>query len=53
MSAKGLKSYIHMYPFSAKLPSHPGCHITQSSSYFKCSIGYIDFLYLLSKTHSL
>ena len=22
--------YIHTYPFSPKLPSHPGCHITLS-----------------------
>jgi len=24
------QSHVHMYPFSPKLPSHPGCHITWS-----------------------
>ena len=27
---KGTQPYIYMYPFSPKLPSHPGCHITLS-----------------------
>ena len=30
MGHKGTQPYIHMYPFSPKLPSHPGCHITLS-----------------------
>ena len=37
MNSKGTQPYIHMYPFSPKLPSHPGCHITLSRvprSYF-------------------
>ena len=28
MHNKGLQPYVHMYPFSFKLPSYPGCHIT-------------------------
>ena len=27
---KGTQTYIYMYPFSPKLPSLPGCHITLS-----------------------
>ena len=27
---KGTQSYIYMYPFSPKLPTHLGCHITLS-----------------------
>ena len=30
-SSKRTKAHIHMYPFSLKLPSHPGCHIRLSS----------------------
>ena len=31
MKSKGTQPiYIYMYPFSPKLPSHPGCHITSS-----------------------
>ena len=28
---EGTEPYIYMYPFSPKLPSHPGCHITLST----------------------
>ena len=28
--SEGTQSYMYMYPFSSKLPSHPGCHITLS-----------------------
>ena len=27
---EGTQPYTYMYPFSPKLPSHPGCHITLS-----------------------
>ena len=27
---QGTQPYIHIYPFSVKLPSHPGCHTTSS-----------------------
>ena len=30
VDSKGTLPYIHMYPFSCKLPSHPSCHITLS-----------------------
>ena len=30
VDSKGTQSYICMYPFSPKLPSSPGCHITLS-----------------------
>ena len=30
VDSKGSQPYIHMYPFSPKLPSDPGCHITLS-----------------------
>ena len=30
MNSKGTQPYIHMYPFSPKLLSQPGCHITLS-----------------------
>ena len=30
MDSKGTESYLHMYPFSPKLPSHTGCHKTLS-----------------------
>ena len=30
VDSKGTQPYIHMYPFSPKLPSHPGCHMTLS-----------------------
>ena len=26
VDSKGIQPYIYMYPFSLKLPSHPGCH---------------------------
>ena len=26
----GTQSYMYMFPFSPKLPSHPGCHKTVS-----------------------
>ena len=32
VNSKGTQPYIHMYPFSFKLPSHPGCHKTSSSA---------------------
>ena len=30
-SSERTEAHIHMYPFSLKLPSHPGCHIRLSS----------------------
>ena len=30
MDCKGTQPYIHVYPYSPKLPSHPGCHIILS-----------------------
>jgi len=30
VNSKGIQPYVCMYPFSPKLPSHPGCHITLS-----------------------
>ena len=30
MNSEETPLYIYMYPFSPKLPSHPGCHITLS-----------------------
>lgn len=30
MNGKGTQTYIYMYPFSPKLPSHLGCHTTLS-----------------------
>ena len=30
LNNQGTQPYIYMYPFSPKLPSHPGCHITLS-----------------------
>ena len=30
MSSKETQLYIYMYPFSFKLPFHPGCHISLS-----------------------
>ena len=30
LNSKGTQPYIYMYPFSPKLPSHPGCCITLS-----------------------
>ena len=30
VNCEGTQPYINMYPFSPKLPSHPGCHITLS-----------------------
>ena len=30
MDSKGTQPYTYMYPFSPKLPSHPGCHIALS-----------------------
>ena len=27
---KGTQPHMNMHPFSPKLPSHPGCHITLS-----------------------
>ena len=32
MNCKGTQPYIYLYPFFCKLPSHPGYHITLSSS---------------------
>ena len=32
VNSKGTQPYKYMYPFFSKLPSHPGCHITGSSS---------------------
>ena len=32
VDCKGTQPFIYMYPFSPKLPSHPGCRITLSSS---------------------
>ena len=32
VDCQGTQPFIHMYPFSPKLPSHPGCRITLSSS---------------------
>ena len=30
LDSEGTQSHIYMYPFSPKLPSHPGCHVTLS-----------------------
>ena len=30
MNSEGTKSHTHMYPFSPKVPSNPGYHITLS-----------------------
>ena len=30
MNSQGTQLYIHIYPFSPKLPSHPCCHVTLS-----------------------
>ena len=30
MNSEGTQPHIDIYPFSPKLPSHPGCHITLS-----------------------
>ena len=30
VDSKGTQPYLYMYPFSPKLPSHPGCHMTLS-----------------------
>ena len=30
VNSKGTHPYVFLYPFSPKLPSHPGCHITLS-----------------------
>jgi len=30
VDCKGTQPYIHVYPYSPKLPSHPGCHIILS-----------------------
>ena len=30
LNSKGTQPYIYMYPFFAKLFSHPGCHVTLS-----------------------
>ena len=30
MNKEGTQPYLRMYPFSPKLPSHPGCHIMLS-----------------------
>ena len=30
VNREGTQPYIYVYPFSPKLPSHPGCHITLS-----------------------
>ena len=46
VNSQGTQPYTYMYPFSPKLPSHPGCHITLSRVpcaiyilvfHFKCS----------------
>ena len=36
--SKGTQPYIYMYPFSPKLPSHPGCHTTLSR--VPCAVQY-------------
>ena len=38
MDSKGTQLYMYMYPFSPKLPSHPGCHITVSASLYPSSL---------------
>lgn len=44
---KGTQLYVHMYPFSPKLPSHPGCHMTlsriQQTGVFKYPLGVTSF----------
>ena len=30
MDSKGTQPYVYVYPFSPRLPSHPGCHIALS-----------------------
>ena len=32
MNREGTQPYVYMYPFSPRLPSHPGWHITNSRS---------------------
>ena len=38
VSSGGTQLYMHRYPFSPELPSHPGCHITLSR--VPCAIQY-------------
>ena len=45
-------TYIHMYPFSPKLPSHPGCHITlASASFFSNRVHHISLLSQILSNH--
>ena len=49
--------YIYVYPFSPRLPSHPGCHITWSRVpcvlvvHFKYSSVYIRQFLLETEPH--
>ena len=44
---EGTQPFIYMYPFSPKLPSHPGCHITltEFSELYSRSLLVIHFKY--------
>ena len=48
MDSKGTQPHIYMHPFSPKLPSHPGCHITLSRvpcAVYSRSLLVIHFIY--------
>ena len=38
-NSEGTQPYIYMYPFSPKVPSYPGCHITLNR--VPCAIQYV------------
>ena len=38
VDSKVIQPYICLYPFSPRLPSHPGCHVTLSRA--PCSVQY-------------
>ena len=47
MHSKGTQPYIHVYPFSPKLRSHPGCHVILSGfpGLYRRSVLVIQFKY--------
>ena len=61
-NSKGTQPYIYMYPFSPKLPSHPGFHKAMSRLHvlyrrtllavrFQCIIAYMSIPNSLSLPH--
>ena len=45
----GTQSYIYMYPFSLKLPSHPGCLPHNIEQNFLCYTGGPCWLFILNR----